>query len=60
MLISQTSLRISFFGGGTDLPSFYKKFCGRVLSTTINKFIYVILKERYDDLIFINYSKRRL
>ncbi len=36
MLISQTPLRISFFGGGTDLPSFYKQFPGRVLSTTIN------------------------
>ncbi len=60
MLISQTPLRVSFFGGGTDLPSFYKQFPGRVLSTTIDKFIYVIIKERYDDLIVLNYSKKEI
>lgn len=60
MLISQTPLRVSFFGGGTDLPSFYRKYFGRVLSTTIDKSIYVIIKERYDDLIVLNYSKKEI
>ena len=44
MIISRTPFRISFVGGGTDLPSFYKKEFGQVLSTTINKYIYVVVK----------------
>lgn len=60
MLISQTPLRISFFGGGTDLLSFYRKLPGRVLSTTIDKYIYAIIKERYDDLIVLNYSRKEI
>ncbi len=40
MIISQTPLRISFFGGGSDLPSFYEKHGGAVLSIAINKYIY--------------------
>ena len=41
MIISKTPYRISFFGGGTDYPSWYKKNGGSVLSTTIDKFIYI-------------------
>lgn len=41
MLISKTPLRISFFGGGTDYPVWYKKYGGAVLATSINKYIYV-------------------
>jgi len=41
MIISKTPLRISFFGGGTDYPVWYKKHEGAVLATTINKYIYV-------------------
>ena len=41
MIISKTPLRISFFGGGTDLPTFYKKNnYGAVVSSSINKFLY--------------------
>ena len=39
MIISKTPLRISFCGGGSDIPSFYSKHGGCVLSTTINKYI---------------------
>ncbi len=42
MIISKTPLRISFFSGGSDLPSFYMKENGAALSVTIDKFIYVI------------------
>jgi D-glycero-alpha-D-manno-heptose-7-phosphate kinase len=42
MLISKTPLRISFFSGGSDMPSFYKKEDGAALSATIDKYIYVI------------------
>lgn len=51
MLISQTPLRISLVGGGTDFPDFYLKYGGAVISTTINKYIYVIIKERFDNKI---------
>lgn len=60
MIITQTPLRISFVGGGTDLPSFYRKYEGEVLSTAIDKYVYVIVKERYDSDIYINYSKKEI
>ena len=41
MIISKTPYRISFFGGGTDYPNWYKKFGGEVISTTIDKYIYI-------------------
>ena len=41
MIISKTPYRISFFGGGSDYPNFYRKYGGTVLSTTINKHIYI-------------------
>jgi len=56
MIISQTPLRISFLGGNTDFPAYYEKYGGVVLTTTIDKFIYCIVKNRFDDLIKINYS----
>lgn len=56
MIISQTPLRISFAGGGSDLREFYTKHSGAVLSTAIDKYIYVILKNRFDDNIRVGYS----
>jgi D-glycero-alpha-D-manno-heptose-7-phosphate kinase len=58
MVITRTPLRVSFFGGGTDLAEFYTEHGGAVLSTTIDKYIYIIVKERFDDLIVLNYSER--
>ena len=57
MIISRTPLRVSFFGGGTDLPSFYRKSFGQVLSTTINKYVYVTVNKILDDKIRVVYSK---
>ena len=45
MIITKTPYRISFFGGGSDYPEWYKKFGGEVLSTTINKHVYISLRE---------------
>ncbi|RMF94502.1 MAG: GHMP kinase [Candidatus Schekmanbacteria bacterium] len=57
MIISQTPLRISFAGGGTDFLDYYSNFGGgRVLSTAIDKYIYVIIKRRFDRMIRIGYS----
>ena len=41
MIITRTPYRISFFGGGTDYPAWYKENGGAVLSTTINKYCYI-------------------
>jgi D-glycero-alpha-D-manno-heptose-7-phosphate kinase len=60
MIISQTPLRISLAGGGTDLLAYYKECEGFVVSTAIDKFLYVIIKERFDDLIYVDYSKKEI
>lgn len=60
MIISQTPVRISFVGGGTDLPAFFKLYPGRVLNTAIDKFIYVIIKKRFDSKIVINHSEKEI
>ncbi len=41
MIITQTPFRMSFFGGGTDFPEFYKKYGGSVISTTFDKYCHV-------------------
>jgi hypothetical protein len=43
-VITKTPLRISFYGGGTDMPYFFNKHSGKTISATINKFIYVTVK----------------
>jgi D-glycero-alpha-D-manno-heptose-7-phosphate kinase len=60
LIISQTPLRISLVGGGTDLKSFYQVEDGMVLSAAIDKYVYVIVKERFDDKIYINYSVKEI
>jgi D-glycero-alpha-D-manno-heptose-7-phosphate kinase len=60
VVISQTPLRISFVGGGTDLKSFYHKEDGMVLSTAIDKYVYVIVKGRFDEKIYVNYSVKEI
>ncbi len=60
MIIVQSPLRISFFGGGTDFPEFYREEGGCVLSTAIDKYIFVVIKQRYDDLLRIGYTKTEL
>jgi len=60
MIITQTPLRISLFGGGSDLPGYYARYGGRVLTTAIDKYIYCIVKKRFDDKIYINYSQKEI
>ena len=45
MIISRTPFRISFFGGGTDYPAWYREHGGAVLSTTIDKYCYIMVRE---------------
>lgn len=59
MIVTQTPLRVSFFGGGTDLKDYYEKYVGGVISTTINKYVYVIVKPNYiDNNIVLNYFEK--
>jgi D-glycero-alpha-D-manno-heptose-7-phosphate kinase len=48
---------MSFVGGGSDLPVFYRKCGGAVVSTAINKFVYVTVNKKFDDQIRVSYSK---
>jgi D-glycero-alpha-D-manno-heptose-7-phosphate kinase len=60
MIISQTPYRISFFGGGTDYPDWYLQNGGQVLSTTIDKYIYIscrYLPPFFDHKLRLAYSK---
>jgi len=60
LVVTRTPLRLSFAGGGTDLSAFYEKDYGAVLSTAINKYVYVTVKrhgEFFNERIRVNYSK---
>jgi D-glycero-alpha-D-manno-heptose-7-phosphate kinase len=60
MIISRTPLRISFVGGGSDLASFYKHSYGAVISTTIDKYIYITVNKKFDNKIRVSYSKTEI
>jgi D-glycero-alpha-D-manno-heptose-7-phosphate kinase len=60
VIVTQTPLRISFAGGGTDFPAFLEKEEGGVVSSAIDKYIYVIIKERFDRKIRIGYSRTEM
>lgn len=60
MIITQTPLRIGLLGGGTDLPSYYREHGGRVLNCALDKYVYVIVKQRFDDDIYVNYSRKEI
>ena len=57
MIITQTPFRISFAGGGTDLPSYYSNDFGAVLSVTLNHHMYVTIHSRFESSFRISYSK---
>jgi D-glycero-alpha-D-manno-heptose-7-phosphate kinase len=60
MIVTQTPLRVGLVGGGTDIPGFYREHGGRVLNAAIDKYVYVIVKQRFDDEIYVNYSKKEI
>ncbi len=60
MVISRTPLRVSFVGGGTDIPAFADEHGGAVLSTTIDKYVYVVVTERFEDSIRASYTKTEI
>jgi len=58
MIISQTPLRVSFAGGGTDFARYYREHEGAVVSSAIDKYVYVVVVPRFDELIIVNYTKK--
>jgi D-glycero-alpha-D-manno-heptose-7-phosphate kinase len=57
MILSKTPLRMSWVGGGSDLPSYYKNSLGAVISTSINKYVYVAINKKFDSKIRLSYNK---
>ncbi|MDE2039022.1 MAG: GHMP kinase [Elusimicrobia bacterium] len=60
MIISRTPFRISLAGGGTDLPAYYRRSPGAVVSTAIDKYMYVTVNKYFDDSIILKYSRTEL
>ncbi len=61
MIITRTPFRVSFCGGGSDIDSFYKKHGGCVLSTTINKYMYITSHPSFDkNITVLKYSKTEI
>jgi galactokinase/mevalonate kinase-like predicted kinase len=60
VLIGRSPVRISFGGGGTDLPSYYEQFGGAVLSVAINKYFYTVVGKRTDGRVQVISSDLRL
>ena len=57
MIISQTPLRVSFLGGGSDLPSYYRRNGGAVLSVAIDQSVYVTVSRKFDNAVRVSYSR---
>lgn len=56
MIVNRTPLRMSFVGGGSDLPSYYRQKGGAVLSTSVDKYMYVTVNKKFDSEIRLSYS----
>ncbi len=56
MIITRTPLRITLGGGGTDLPSYYERFGGMLISAAINKYIYITINRTFTNDYFLKYS----
>src|SRR5437660_3599717 len=57
MIITRSPLRISLGGGGTDLPSYYRKHGGFILAAAIDKYVYITVHRRFVDGFLLKYSK---
>ena len=60
MIGVRSPFRVSFVGGGTDMPTFYRQQPGAVISVTINKFMYILVHKFFDEKIQIKYSRTEL
>jgi D-glycero-alpha-D-manno-heptose-7-phosphate kinase len=60
MIISRTPMRVSLMGGGSDLSVYYRRGHGSVVSTAIDRYIYITVNKKFDDLVRVSYSKTEL
>lgn len=60
MIVVQTPLRISLFGGGTDFRAYFAEEGGAVLCSAIDKYIFVIVKQRFDHLLRVGYTRTEM
>jgi D-glycero-alpha-D-manno-heptose-7-phosphate kinase len=60
MIIVQAPLRVSFLGGGTDFPDYFREEGGAVLTCAIDKYIFVTVKKRFDHLLRIGYTRQEM
>src|SRR4029078_3564988 len=60
VIISRTPFRVSFVGGGTDLPEFYTRRPGAVISMAIDRYVYITVNRRFDDTLRLSYSKTEI
>ena len=60
MIISRTPVRIALGGGGTDLPSYYERFGASLVTATIDKYVYILVKQRFNRDIRVSYAKTEI
>lgn len=60
MIISRTPIRVSFVGGGSDIKSYYETNPGAVVTTAINKYVYIAVKQQFDGRIIVTYSENEV
>lgn len=60
MIVTRTPFRISFAGGGSDVPDFYRGRGGAVITTAIDKYMFIIVNRRFEDSIRVSYSKTEI
>ena len=60
MIGTRTPFRVSFIGGGSDLKEFYEKSTGCVISTSINKYMYIFSHQYFEEKIQVKYSRTEL
>src|SRR5438552_8052778 len=57
MIITRSPLRISLGGGGTDLPSYYRRHGGFLIAAAVNKYVYITEHDNFSDDLIVKYSK---
>lgn len=60
MIITRTPFRITLGGGGTDLPSYYERYGGYLISAAIDRYMYVTINKRFEDTIRVSYLKTEI
>ncbi|HYC26681.1 MAG TPA: hypothetical protein VEB67_01510, partial [Nitrososphaerales archaeon] len=60
MIVSRTPFRLSLGGGGTDLPSYYTKYGGFFVSGAINKYMHIVVNDRFEPGIRVSYSQTEI